>query len=350
MRRISKITKGMLAVMTSFMLTACTGEPQTTNITQGMQQIQEYDYEGALESFEAALVYGEDSQLIYRGIGLAYMGQGLYEEAAENFLTSISFAEGNVTNLEYDTNYYLASAYYKQGKYQEAEKIYSAIIGLRSKETDAYFLRACTRLKEGAYEQAIADFQQAFRLQPDNLDLVTDAFVEMSAAGYENEGQTFLQTFMEEKNKNLADAQKGILYYYMGDYANARTYLDGTLNKGDAKVSLILGKTYEELGDMNYATVVYQTYLDNAAPDAAINNSLGECLMAQGKYEEALAIFTAGIDMGDTAYLQSLKFNQIVAYEYLSDFTTAKNLMQEYIANYPDDSKAKREYEFLQTR
>ncbi len=331
-------------------LTGCQAKSADTNIKKGMELLEQMDYNGALESFEAALVYKEDEQLIYRGEGLANMGLGNYDVAADCFLSSIANANGNVTDLEFDTNYYLATAYYKQGKYEEAQKVYTAILGLRNKETDAYFLRACTLLKEGYYESAIKDFEKAFSLEPDNLELITDAFVEMQAAGFEEGGKVYIQEFLSKKDKTLKDAEKGTLYFYLEDYANARIYLDGALNGGNAEVSLILGKTYEKLGDMNYAVVVYQTYLDANAPDAAIYNSLGVCLMNQGKYEEALTAFESGIQMGDTPYIQNLKYNQIVAKEYLASFAEAKTLMEEYLAVYPDDGMAKQEYEFLQTR
>lgn len=346
MRRV--IITGAIVMMCA--LTGCSTRSADTNVKKGMERLEQMDYNGALESFEAALVYNEDEQLIYRGEGLAYMGLGNYGEAANCLLQSISYAEGNVTNLEFDTNYYLATAYYKQGKYEEAEKIYTAILDLRDKETDAYYLRACTLLKEGYYEAAIKDFEKAFSLEPDNLELVTDAFVEMQAAGFGEEGKVYLQEFLTKKDKQLKDAQKGTIYFYLEDYANARIYLDGALNQGNPEVSLILGRTYEKLGDMNYALVVYQTYLDSNAPDAAIYNSLGVCLMNQKKYQEALEAFQSGIDLGNTAYIQNLKYNQIVAKEYLGNFAEAKILMQEYLTSYPDDAKAIQEYEFLQTR
>ena len=350
--RETKMRKVMIAgaVMVMCVVTGCNAQSADTNVKKGMELLEQMDYSGALESFESALVYNEDEQLIYRGEGLANMGLGNYEEAANCLLQSISYADGNVTNLEFDTNYYLATAYYKQGKYEEAEKIYTAILDLRDKETDAYYLRACTLLKEGYYEAAIKDFEKAFSLEPDNLELVTDAFVEMQAAGFGEEGKVYLQEFLANKDKQLKDAQKGTIYFYLEDYANARIYLDGALNQGNPEVSLILGKTYEKLGDMNYAVVVYQTYLDSNAPDAAIYNSLGVCLMNQKKYQEALEIFQAGIDLGNTAHVQNLKYNQIVAKEYLGNFAEAKILMQEYLSAYPDDSMAKQEYEFLQTR
>ena len=153
-----------------------------------------------------------------------------------------------------------------------------------------------------------------------------------------------------KKEKTLKDYEKGKLYYYLEDYTNARTYLDAFVNGNDAELSLILGQTYEKLGDMNYAGVVYQTYLDSNAPDAAIYNSLGICLMNQQKYAEALEKFQAGIDMGDNYQMQNLKFNLIVAYEYLGNFEQAKLLIEEYLKIYPEDEQAQKEYEFLQTR
>lgn len=326
------------------------GTSNTTNIEQGMQLIEESDYEAALTSFESAIAYGEDSELLYRGEGLAYMGLGEYESAAEAFLKSLGYADGSVSDLQFDTNYYLASAYYKLGEYESAEEIYNAIIGLRPKETDAYYLLACTLLQEGYYDATLLDFEQAFALDEDNLDLVTSAYEEMEAAGFGEEGKSYIQSMMDEEGSRFTDSQKGVLYYYMGDYDNARIYLDGALNGSDAKLSLILGQTYEQLGDMNYAAVVYQTYLDANAPDAAVYNNLGNCLMKQGKYDEALEAYEAGLALGDSSSTQSLLFNQVVANEYLGNFDTAKTLLDEYLADYSDDAAAQREAVFLSTR
>ena len=325
-------------------------DSKNKNLLAGMERVEQYDFQGALESFESALLNNEDAELTYRGQGIAYMGLGNYAEAEKAFLRSIANAQGTPTALIYDTNYYLASAYMKQGKYADAEQIYSAVIGLKKKEKDAYYLRACAVLLQGRYEDAVADFEKAFSLDPGDLELVTDAYVEMQAAGYAEQGKSYLQKFMTQKEKNLKDGEKGIIYFYLEDYENARKYLDPFVNGTDAKLSLILGQTYEKLGDMNYASVVYQTYLGSNEPDAAIYNSLGICLMNQGKYAEAVAAFESGIAMGASDYLQELKFNMIVANEYTGNFSQAKTMMQEYLQTYPDDARAKKENEFLKTR
>ncbi len=326
-----------------------TKNTKNTNVLAGMELVEQYNFQGAVENFETALLNNEDKELAYRGLGIAYMGLGDYADAETAFLNSVRNAEGTATALVYDTNYYLASAYMKQGKYADAEKIYSAIIGLKKKEKDAYYLRACAILRQNRYDEAVLDFEKAFALGSDDVELVTDAFVEMQAAGYTEQGRKYLEEFMKKREKSLDNGEKGVICYYLEDYENARIYLDSYVNEDDVQRLQILGQTYEKLGDMNYAAVVYQKYLESHEPNAAIYNSLGVCLMNQQKYDEALAVFESGVAMGASDYLQELKFNLIVANEYTGNFEQAKAMMQEYLQTYPDDAQAKRENEFLKT-
>lgn len=340
----------LLAAAVACLLGGCGTKAENTNLLAGMELVEQYDFQGALESFEMALINKEDMELSYRGQGIAYMGLGNYAEAEAAFLQSIEHAPDRPSALVYDTNYYLASAYMKQGKYAAAEQVYSAIIGLKKKEKDAYYLRACAILRQNRYEEAVADFDRAFALDTKDLGLVTDAYVEMQAAGFGEQGKSYIQDFMSKQEKALKDSDRGIICYYLEDYENARIYLDPFVNGEDAEISMILGQTYEKLGDMNYAAVVYQTYLDANAPNAAIYNGLGICLMHQEKYSEALEAFENGINMGASDYLQELRYNRIVANEYLGNFAQAKSMMEEYLQLYPDDTRAKKESDFLKTR
>ncbi|MDE6364740.1 MAG: tetratricopeptide repeat protein [Lachnospiraceae bacterium] len=350
-RRLIRTAKtGAMVLCMMLLAGGCSRKTADTNIASGMELVEQYDFQGAMSCFEQALLNNEDSELAYRGQGIACMGLGNYADAETAFLKSIENAGRHLTALEYDTNYYLASAYMKQGKYAAAEEIYSAIIALKKKEKDAYYLRACARLRQNQYEEAVTDFEKAFSFDSDNLDLLTDAYVEMQAAGFGEQGQTYLQEFMSQKEKKLSEGERGILYYYLGDYENARIYLDSFINGKDPKLSMILGQTYEKLDNMSYAAIVYQSYLDTNEPNAAIYNSLGVCLMHQEKYEEAVKAFESGIDLGASDYLQELRFNIIVANEYSGNFAQAKQMMQEYLQVYPDDAWAKKENEFLKTR
>jgi tetratricopeptide (TPR) repeat protein len=113
----------------------------------------------------------------------------------------------------------------------------------------------------------------------------------------------------------------------------------------------MLGRTYEKLGDYNYAASLYQKQLEADAENAALYNQLGLCKLESGEYAAALNAFNSGLALENNQdVLQLLKFNQIVAYEYTGDFKKAASLMKDYLESYPDDAQAVREYEFLSTR
>lgn len=142
----------------------------------------------------------------------------------------------------------------------------------------------------------------------------------------------------------------GRIYFYLGEYQKAYLALEDAKEKGGAESYLYLGRAYEATGDYNYAANVYNSYLSKDTSNAEIYNQLGMCEMARGEYRKALDAFQAGMKLGDGALMQSLSFNEAVAYEYLGEYEQAYALLTKYLENYPDDEQAEREKEFLSTR
>ena len=79
-------------------------------------------------------------------------------------------------------------------------------------------------------------------------------------------------------------------------------------------------------------------------------NRLGMCKLQSMDAKGALECFEKALALEDASMTQVLKFNQIVAYEYLGEFDQANVLMRSYLQIYPDDQEALREYEFLRSR
>ena len=67
-------------------------------------------------------------------------------------------------------------------------------------------------------------------------------------------------------------------------------------------------------------------------------------------YQKALEFFQQALNSEKPENERQLRRNEIICYENLSDFATAKQKMAEYLEDYPDDEKAQRENIFLQTR
>lgn len=344
----------LVMLLIAFVCTGC-GKKSTENIDAGMSAIENLEYEEALSCFEKAIVNGEDLELAYRGQGIAYMGLTKYEDAIVSFEKALKDSGMFPGNLEYDINFYMATAKYKMGDLEGAICIFDGILALEKKNQDAYFLRGSTKITNGDTEGALADLEKAMELSGDSTEMLIDVYKVLHDNGKEQEGRTYLTKALE-KGATLTDYEKGTVSYYLEDYENARNYLEtartDSKNKDAKEGSIVymLGQTYEQLGDNNYAAVLYEGYLQDNPNDVEISNQLGLCKLEAGDYQGALKAFQSAQQIEQNSLTQNLKFNEIVAYEYLGEFTKAKVLMEAYLKAYPDDASALREYEFLKTR
>lgn len=319
-------------------------------LREAMNLIQSFDYQEALTQLDAAEEEGENIRLINRARGIAYMGLIQYPQAIECFRTALSQSNGLVEDVDFDLNYYLAAAYTKDGQYSEAEKTYNAILALRGNEVDAYFLRGNARMNLMDYQGAKGDFDKAISMAPNDYDMLIEIYEVLEHFGYTAEGQAYLQAALDAGGKGMDNYVTGRIYYYLGEYERAYMALEEAREKGGEASYLYLGRAYEATGDYNYAANVYNSYLSSYEGSAELYNQLGLCEMARGDYQKALEAFQSGMRLEDNPILQTMSFNEIAAYEYLGEYEKAAALLNNYLNNYPDDERARREYGFLSTR
>jgi len=332
-----------------FLFTGCNDVTVKDNNLLGYQAVSEKEYDAALQFFDAAEEKRENLQEAYRGKGIAYMGKADYKNAVSFLRASLSESDGRIGELEFDTAFYLAVAEFRNGDPFSSKETCTSIINLRREDPDAFFLRGKAELALNEVDLAVRDFNSAVSFKKDDPDLYIDIYECLLNAGAADEAGAFLKSAMELTKIN--DFQKGKLSFFMGEYDEAKDRLEAARGDGsDPELILWLGKTYEALGDKSYAASLYKTYLEDNQGNVEIYNQLGLCEMDTGNYADALKSFETGLKQGDSDIIQSLLFNQIVAYEYLSDFKKAAVLMENYLKSYPDDETAKREYEFLKTR
>lgn len=123
-----------------------------------------------------------------------------------------------------------------------------------------------------------------------------------------------------------------------------------------------LGIVYYEQKDYQKAGESFQKVLDNKGEmDPVLYNLMGVSFIHREDAKGALDAFKKGIGLAEdkekntsgqsyTDMVQEMKFNEIVCYEKLLDWESAKAKMEEYIKQYPDDKEAQKEAEFLSTR
>lgn len=329
---------------------ACGAKEKTDNISLGMEAVQNLEYAEAIQYFNTALEEKEDERLACRGMGLAYMGLSKYEDAIAYLEKALRLSDGSVQDIDYDINYYLATAYFKNGQAQDALQSYNAILALRPKEIEAYYLRGYVKLCGGNFESAKEDFDKTISLDPQNYDRLIQIYNALVDNGYREVGKEYLQQVIADNEKSISNYDLGRIYYYLEDYESAKNYLSQVKISSDYEASLYLGRTYEALGDYNYASSIYNDYTLNDQSKAEIYNQLGLCRMQMEEYELALMAFQSAMNIEGNEMMQTLKFNEIIAYEYMKEYKTAAALMSDYLKTYPDDEAAQRENLFLKTR
>ncbi|MCR5032093.1 MAG: tetratricopeptide repeat protein [Lachnospiraceae bacterium] len=327
-------------------LTGC--GKQTGEYTQaGMNSVMSMEYSAALDSFDQALLNGEEERQILRGKGLAYMGQAAYEDAADAFEQALFGSDMIPDAVDVDINYYLATCYYRLGDAQKALAVYDAILNRSRKETAAWYERGIVELEVEQYDKAIADFEKAMELAPADYDMLVRIYEALEEKGYGEQGRVYLEQALESGTGNMADYDRGRISYYMGDYVTARNKLEESRSTGGQDACFYLGKSWEALGDYNYAASVYNSYLAEHGPDAKIYNQLALCKLQLGNYQEALEAIRGGLSLEDSGMEQTLCYNQIVIYEYLEDYDQALVLCRNFLQKYPTDTQAQAEYLFL---
>lgn len=339
----------ILGVLVICTLTGCAGT-SSENIKEAFMQIEDLQYEEALQTLETARLIGEDERLVYRGMGIANLGLGNYETAVENFETALKASDGVVSDMDFDLNFYLATAYFKMGKKEESAKIYDNILAIEPENKDALYLRGVIYAQEDNLDKAMESFDAAISIAPEDYDMLINIYCILADKGYKDVGQNYLRVAMETGTKKMSNYEKGQISFYMEDYESARTYLEKAKDEEGYEAVLFLGKTYETLGDVNYAISVYSGYITSGKESPEVLNQMGLCKLKMEDYEGALLAFQQAMNIEGNGMMQTLRFNEIVAYEYIGDFKKACVLMESYLASYPDDEDAKREYEFLKTR
>ena len=114
-----------------------------------------------------------------------------------------------------------------------------------------------------------------------------------------------------------------------------------------------MGIAYREVEEFEKAIDAFGEALDNGAEETAtLYNFIGISNMKIENYEEAVSAFEKGMSMEDCSdtMKQEMLFNTVVSYEKLGDWDNAKEKVSEYNEQYPGDSKAEKEAEFLETR
>lgn len=329
-------------------LTGCGGEEQEI-FEQAGRDLEQGNYEYALTGYENAIANGTKLVQSYRGAGIVNLRMGNHEAAIECFTSALG-CERVSKALRKDILSYRASAELKAGQYENAMSDCQTLAEEYKMDLDSYFLTGKVALAMDAYDEAAANFEQAFA-EDSTYDTAIRIYETYLAEDMEADGTRYLEAALVSSPKKAEDyCDRGRVYYYMKDYSSAQTELIQASKEGSTEALLLLGMVYLAQNDVPNARSMYQEYVAKEGESAKGYNGLALCDMAEGNYDSALANVSNGLPSASTEEMQDLLFNEIVIFEKKLDFGMAAQKAEEYLKKFPDDEAVSRELVFLRTR
>lgn len=283
----------------------------------------------------------------YYKLGIQAMEAKNYTAAVEAFDNALGQVKDVGVN-EMDICYYKAAAQFAQGSLSDAAATYDTMLEYDKEDAKAYFLRGCVYLNKKEIEKAKEDFSDAVAYA-DDFEIYLAVYNSLRGAGYEAEGKKYLEEALNKKPGKKAKnyTARGRMYFLEGNHKEAAENLAKAVEMGDACANLYLAQAYEALGDPVNADACINAYIEVYPNSSVSYNQLGRMAFKDGDYANAIARFEEGLALEEVTNEQELRCNLIAAYEYSGDFQKARELMKEYVADYPNDEAAAREYRFL---
>lgn len=149
--------------------------------------------------------------------------------------------------------------------------------------------------------------------------------------------------------------EEGVSLLESGEYEKAaKKFKEAAAKKSDAGEAYRgLGIAKWELDEYEASLKAFQKALKNGAEKTAeIYNLMGSCELKLDDPKAALDDFSLGMECEDVddALMQEMKYNEIAAYEQAGQWENARTKLKKYVKAYPDDERAKKEAEFLETQ
>lgn len=292
----------------------------------------------------------EEKQLAYRQEGIEYFEQGDYEKALECFLDALADSSGDIDDTEMDICFYKARALYEMGDTDGAMESYNAVIEYND-DAKAYFLRGNLYYSLGDEENALADFKKAVEKEHKDYDLYIAIYEILAAKNRQEDAKDYLSKALEIKSDKDADEVKlGYINFLLGNNETAIELLEES-SAEDPAGYYYLFLVYDAMENSEKALENLNAYMKEEKDlDSYKLYETGTGLLKKSQYTSAIECFKKALELEEVPNKQFIMKSLVVAYEKNLDFTSAKEVMEEYVKEYPEDEEAYREYTFLETR
>ncbi len=210
-----------------------------------------------------------------------------------------------------------------------------------SVDAHTYYNSGMAKLELKQYNDAIADFDEAIQLKPDDtVYYLWRGIAKLELKQYNDAIADFDETIQLKLVNTIVYRARGFVKYKLGQYESAIADFDEAIQlKPDDTVYYWRGEAKAALGEYNAAITDYDASIQLKPDEANTYAKRGEAKAALGEYNAAITDYDASIqlkpDKANTYAKRGLAYGRIGEYNAaIADYDTAIQLKPDYAIAY----------------
>ncbi len=210
---------------------------------------------------------------------------------------------------------------------------------IRAQSAEEKYKEASSAFDRGEFEQAVALYQQALKLQPDSIPILTDLAVALVRLGrYTDAISNYEQALKHDPKNEVVRLNLALALYKQEDFAKtAEALQDLRKDHPENRQTLyLLADCDLRLGREAEVVALLQPEYDANPEDLTVDYALGTALLRQGKSREGGVVIDRILKLGDTPEANVLLGQaQFAAQDFAAAAATLRKAVDEN-PNLPD--------------
>jgi len=208
-------------------------------------------------------------------------------------------------------------------------------------QAEYFFMRGNEYYRQGNYDSAIAEYNKALQLNPNDASAYNNLGLAYESLGQYQKAIEYLQKSLQlDPNDALAYYNLGVAYGGLGQYQNAIEYFQKSLqlNPNNVEAYTNLGAAYVDLGQYQQAIEYCQKAIQLDPNNALAYNNLGVAYGSLGQYQKEIEYCQKAIQINPNYALAY--YNLGTAYGSLRQYQKAIEYLQKSLQSDPNDASA----------
>ena len=227
-----------------------------------------------------------------------------------------------------------------EGKYEDAIALFDTAISFYSKAFDAYIYKGDALYSQGKYEEAISNYEQYFKLNPSDIEVLTHQGICYLKLGSLNKAEELAKAVLAVNNYSVkAYNLAGAVAFAREDYPLAYEYYNKaiTLDPGFYEAHIQIMNTLFNAGNYTKCIEAANEFLTRFPGDRNIMFTKARCLSHQGNSTSAIMVFKDILLMDPSNDFVTMTYIAI-EYENLQNYTKAQEYAEKAQVVYADYS------------